>query len=350
MDDNDRLSCIIILILIALAALFALTETAYSAASRTKIKTSADRGDQRAVRAASILERFDRAITTLLICTNIVHICAATMVTVLVTRYFGLSAVTLSTFITTIVVFFAAEMLPKSIARKAPEKYALGTAGILSFLMYVFTPLSAVLSRLGQGLAGLIKGDPELTVTEDEIYDIIEDMAEEGSIDEEQEDLISSVLGFGDVRVGSILTPREEIVAIDAGLPAEEIFDMVKGSTHSRIPVYRGSIDNIIGMLRIRKYMKEYLKTRTCPSLRPLLDKVYYAGMYESADELLGKMTSRRLNMAVIRGERGRTLGIVTVEDILEEIVGEVYDETDKAPAAAESPRPAEAAQKGGRS
>lgn len=333
MDDDDRLSCIIILLLIALAALFALTETALSAVSRTKMKTYADRGDLRAARVQKILDRFDRAITTLLICTNIVHICAATMVTVIVTKHFGLSAVTLSTFLTTIVVFFAGEMLPKSIAKKSPEKYALATSGVLGFLMKVFTPLSWLLSRIGQRLAGLFKGDPELTVTEDEIYDIIEDMAEEGSIDEEQEDLISSVLQFGDVRVSGILTPREEIVAIDSGLPPEDIFRIVRTSTHSRIPVYRGSIDNITGMLQIRKYMKEYLKNRSYPALRPLLDKVYYAGMSESADELLDKMTARRLNMAVIRGEKGRTLGIVTVEDILEAIVGEVYDETDRAPA-----------------
>ena len=330
MDDDPRLSnLIIIAVLLALAAFFALTETAFSAVSRTKAKTAADRGDTRAASALKVLNDFERAITTLLICTNIVHICAASVVTVFVTGIWGLSAVAIGTVVFTIIIFFAGEMLPKSIAKKNPERYAYATAGILRLLMKIFYPLSSVLASLGKAAAEKIKGDPEISVTEDELYDIIEDMAEEGSIDEEQEDLLSSVLQFSDVRVSSILTGRDKIVAVDADAEAEDIFALIKSVNHSRLPVYSGSLDNIIGMLRIRKYMAAYLKDRTYPAIRPLLDKVYFASPSSSADELLDSMTAKRLNMAVIRGAKGRTLGIVTVEDILEEIVGEIYDEND---------------------
>ena len=211
MDDGSRLSMtpwLVAVVLLLLAAYFAVTETAIASVSRSRIKVKADRGDPRAEKAQYVLDHFDRAVTTLLICTNIVHLAAAAIVTVAVTARWGLSAVTVSTLITTIVVFFAGEMLPKSIAKSGSERFTLANAGTLKLLMTVFTPLSAALTAIGQAAANLTRGDPEISVTEDELYDLIEDMTEEGTLDEEQGDLISSALQFGDVTVESILTPR----------------------------------------------------------------------------------------------------------------------------------------------
>lgn len=332
MDDGSRASLIIVLVLLGMAAFFAIAETALSSVSKNRIKIAADRGDVRAKNALFALDNFDRAITTLLICTNIVHISAATIVTVAVTRIWGLSAVTLSTVITTVVVFFAGEMLPKSIAKKNSMKFALATAGVVKFFMMVFRPLASLLSKIGQKAADLTGAEPEITVTEDELVDIIEDMEEEGAIDEDQSNLLQAAMDFDDTRVKKIMTPVEDMVGIDIDASPEEICEIVKNSNHSRLPVYQGSKDNIIGVLQIRKYMRRYLKNHTCPNIRRLMDKVYFVGRNIRIDELLERLSRRKLNMAVISGKDGKAKGIVTVEDILEELVGEIYDEEDTVP------------------
>ena len=329
MDDGSRLPWIIAIALLFFAAYFAVAETAFASVSRNKIKTAADRGDPRGKSALWVLDRFDRAISTLLIGTNIVHIAAASLVTVAVTRRWGLSAVTLSTVLTTIAVFFAGEMLPKSIAKKYSEKCAMATAESLRFFMTAFAPLSALLTWIGRTAAKLTRGEPEISVTEDELYDLIEDMTEEGTLDEEQGDLISSALQFGDVTVESILTPRVDLAAIDIGDSREEILSQIKSQNHSRLPVYEGSIDNIIGILQIRKFIKAWLREGETLDLRSLLDKPFFIHQSTNIDELLPLMSRQRMNMAVVTDNYGGTLGIVTVEDILEELVGEIWDEDD---------------------
>ena len=227
MDDASRSTWLIILLLLLAAMLFAVMETAFSSVSRVRLKTLAEKGDSRAVRALRITERFERAITTLLICTNIVHIATGSIVTVYVTKRWGVSAVSISTLVTTLVVFFFGEMLPKSVARKYCEPLSLSTAWLLNVLMKILGPLAALLTLIGNAAAKLTKGDDETSVTENDIYDIIEDMAEEGKIDEEQEDLISSALQFGGVTVESILTSRVDVAAIDIDMPQEEILAFI---------------------------------------------------------------------------------------------------------------------------
>jgi len=329
MDEGSRLSLIIVIVLLMCAAFFAVTETAFASVSRVKIKTAADRGDTRAKKALFVLDNFDRAITTILICTNIVHIAAATIVTVTVTRLWGLNAVALSTVITTVVVFFMGEMLPKSIAKKYSERLSLATAGSLCFFMSVLKPLSALLSAIGNFAARFVKADPEISVTEDEIFDIIEDMTEEGSLDSEQSELISSALQFGDTTVESVLTSRLDLAAIDIEDSVEDILRFIRECNHSRLPVYEGSVDNIIGILQIRKFIKAYLHDGAAVDIRKLMDEPYFIHQSTNIDDLLPVMSKRRLNMAVVTDNYGGTKGIVTVEDILEELVGEIWDEDD---------------------
>lgn len=320
----------IVVLLILLALFFAMTETAFASVSRTRMKTMADKGDSRAKKVLYILDHFDTAITTILICTNIVHIAAASVVTVNVTRIWGISAVTISTIITTLAVFFFGEMLPKSIARKYCGSISLSTAGILSFLMTLLRPFSWVLAAIGNAVAKLSKEEGDVSVTEEELYDIIEDMTEEGTLDEEQGDLISSALQFQDVIAGSILTSRVDLVAIEVNTPQNEILDLIRRENHSRIPVYEGTIDHIIGILQIRKYIKEYLKNGNV-DIRSLLDRPYFVYQTSKIDDLLNQMSAEKLNVAVVLDEYGGTLGIITVEDILEELVGEIWDEDDDA-------------------
>ena len=329
MDDGSRLPWIIAVLLLFCAAFFAVAETAYASCPKSRVKAAAERGDARAKTALLILDDFDKAISTLLICTNIVHIATASIVTVAVTKLWGLSAVSISTIVTTIVVFFAGEMLPKSIAKKYSEPLALATGPVLRFLMKVFTPLSALLTWIGQSAAKLTPDETPVSFTEDELYDIIEDMTEEGSLDEQQGELISSALQFGEVTVESVLTPRVDLVAVDISSSLESILAVIKTTNHSRLPVYEGSIDNIIGVLQIRKFIKAYLRLGNNLDLRPLMDEVFFIHQSTNIDELLPVMSKRKLNMAVVTDNYGGTLGIVTVEDILEELVGEIWDEDD---------------------
>ena len=329
MDDGSRLPWILAVLLLFCAAFFAVAETAYASCPKSRVKAAAERGDARAKTALLILDDFDKAISTLLICTNIVHIATASIVTVAVTKMWGLSAVSISTIVTTIVVFFAGEMLPKSIAKKYSEPLALATGPVLRFLMKVFSPLSALLTWIGQSAAKLTPDETPVSFTEDELYDIIEDMTEEGSLDEQQGELISSALQFGEVTVESVLTPRVDLVAVDISSRLEDILAVIKTTNHSRLPVYEGSIDNIIGVLQIRKFIKAYLRLGNNLDLRPLLDEVFFIHQSTNIDELLPVMSKRKLNMAVVTDNYGGTLGIVTVEDILEELVGEIWDEDD---------------------
>ena len=330
MDDGSILSVLIILALLLFADYFAVCETSFAAVSRIRLKTAMERGDRRANKAMYVCERFDKAITTILIGTNIVHLSCASYVTVLVTRRWGLSAVTLSTFVTTLVVFFVGEMLPKSVAKKYSLRLALGTASSLVFFMHLLTPISFVLTKIGEFASRLTKGDSEVSVTEDELYDIIENMTDEGDLDSEQGDLVHSALAFGDLTAESILTARVDMETIDVDDPLEEILAQVKASRHSRIPVYQDSVDNIIGVLQIRRFMREYLQKCEKTDLRSLLDEPYFVHQSAKIDELLSVMSSKKINMTIVADSYGGTVGIVTVEDILEELVGEIWDEDDE--------------------
>ena len=321
---------VIILLLLFAAAWFAAAETALASVSRIRIKSRQDRGDPRAERAMYVLDHFDKAITTILIGTNITHLAAASLATLFAVRLWGVGATALTTVVTTILVFFAGEMLPKSIGKKHSERLSLAVSSSLCFFMKLLSPLSAVLSAIGRGAARLTRGDAEVTVTEDELYDIIENMTDEGDLDAERGELVHSALMFADVTAESVLTSRVDVAAVDAEDSCEEILNFIKEQKHSRLPVYRGSIDNVIGVLQIRKYIKAWLREGRALSLEPLLDEAYFVHRSTKIDELLEDMSRKKLNMAIVTDNYGGMLGVVTVEDILEELVGEIWDEDDE--------------------
>ncbi len=331
MDGDSWLSWIVIVFLLAMAAYFALAETAVTSVSRIRLKLRSDRGERRAEQALSVLDRFDQAIATILIGTNIVHLSAATLTTVTVIRTWGAQWVALGTALCTVAVFFAGEMLPKSIAKRYSERCALGVAPSLCFFMRVFAPLARALSSVGEVISRLFKGEPEITVTEDELYDIVETMTDEGELDSQQGELIRSALEFGDVTVERVFTPRVDLAALDADATHEEILSVIRRVRHSRLPVYEGSIDNIIGVLPIRRYIRSWLRTGEATALRTLLDEPCYVHQSASVDELLEELSRRKLSLAVVTDNYGGTAGVVTVEDILEELVGEIWDEEDVA-------------------
>lgn len=329
MDDGSRSWLFAVILLLLLAMYFAMAETAFASVTRAKLSARQDSGDPRARKALFVLDHFDRAITTILICTNIVHLSAASIVTVNVTRIWGSRWVTLSTVVTTLVVFFFGEMLPKSIARKYSERLSLYTASVISFLMTVFKPASSFLTAVGNALTRS-SGESEASVTEDELQDIIEDMTEEGTLDEQQGGLISSALQFSDMTVESILTSRVDMVAVDSSMNTEEIMDFIKRSNHSRLPVYQGTVDNIIGVLQIRTFMKEYFRNDGKVELQPLLEPPYFVHQSMKIDDALHAMSLKKETLALVTDNYGGIMGVVTVEDILEELVGEIWDEDDR--------------------
>lgn len=330
MDPDSRLPWIIVILLLLCAAMLAITETALASVKVSKIRARADKGDARSKKVLKVLDNFDLAITTILILTNIVHLSAAGIVTAVVTRKWGLGAVTISTVISTIAVFFLGEMLPKSIAKKYSEKLSYTMAPVISVFMVILKPIALLLSKIGNFAAGFTREDPEVSVTEDELYDIIEDMTEAGTLEENHGDLISSALQFGNITVNSILTSRMDVCMIDVEEEPEKILEIIKDIRHSRIPVYEGTVDNIIGVLQIRKYIREYLHNKNNLDIRSLLDEPFFVHSSMKIDDLLTRMSKERMNMAIVTDSYGGTRGIVTVEDILEELVGEIWDEDDE--------------------
>lgn len=320
----------VIIVLLLGAAYFAVMETAFASASRIRLKAAADHGNRRAGQAMYVLDHFDQAITTLLIGTNILHLTIATLVTVAVQRQWGMWAVTAGTLVTTVVVFFAGEMLPKSIAKKYAERLAMRTARSLRFFMVLFKPLSALLTAFGNAVARRIQSEPAVTVTEDELADIIENMTDDGELTAERGELMSSALSFAEVPVESVITARVDVAAVDVDDPPEDILAYVREQRHSRLPVYADSIDNVIGILQIRKYIKACIANGgRAVDVRPLLDEPMFVHQSTLIAEVLPELSRRKANLAIVTDNYGGTLGIVTVEDIVEELVGEIWDEDD---------------------
>ncbi|MBQ3403910.1 MAG: HlyC/CorC family transporter [Oscillospiraceae bacterium] len=339
MDDGSWLLWMIAAVLIFCAAWFAITETAFASVSRAKIRLRLDKGDRRGIKAGYVLDNFENAITTILIGSNIVHLTQAALVTVIVTKKWGLSFVAVATIITTVVVFLAGEMLPKSIGKKYSEKFALANAATLCFFMRICAPLSKCLTAIGNAAAKHTKGDIAVSVTEDELYDIIEDMTEDGKIDVQHGELIQSALMFDDIGVKRIMTPLDKIAAVNINDSCRQILNAIKTQHHSRLPVYRGSTDNIVGILHIRRYIRAYFKDGEKVDLLSVMDKAYYIPENRRIDDLLPELSAHKQNMAIVVDASGSALGLVTVEDILEELVGEIWDEDDEVIPGAEEGR-----------
>ncbi len=324
---------VVTVLLILFADFIAVSETAISSCSKVRMKTLAEKGDRRAAKVLDALDHFDMTISSILILTNIAHISCASLVTVAVTRIWGLGMVTVSTFVTSLVLFFFAEMLPKSFAKKFADTLAPYCAGPIGVMSRILSPISRVLSFIGNR-ASSGSGDQDVSITEDEIHDIIDDMKEDGSLDKAHGDLISSALEFNDVTVESVLTPRVDVAAIDIDDDPQEILSFIRDQKYSRLPVYEKSIDHIIGVLRIRRYLRAYIQARAEGNedqvqIRKLLDEPLYVTESAKIDELLPRMSKERQSLAIVTDHYGGTVGIVTVEDILETLVGEIYDEED---------------------
>lgn len=331
MDDGSPIGYIAAIILLILGgAFFAATETSLASVNRIRMMSYADDDNKRAKRVLYILDHFDKALTTILVGNNIMHISCASIATVMANRLWGVDAVTATTFVVTFVVFFAAEMVPKRIAKACSERIALGVAGPLLFLMRALAPVTFVFSKLS-ALAGKPfrhQEEEEPTVSEDDLYDIIGSISDEGELDDEKSELVQSALEFSDTRVREALTPWSKVVTVSCEMSDKEILRVIEENVHSRLPVLDAE-GNIIGMLQIRRYLKAHLAD---PAVRPgdAMDDVHFVKEDMPIDDLLTDMSRNKTHFSVVLDAAGNTLGIITVEDILEELVGEIYDEDDR--------------------
>lgn len=327
----------VFLLLIVCGGYFGAAETAFTAMNEIKIKALAEEGDKRAKSALYIADNFDRALATILIGNNITHIGAGAVATTFVLNLwregvFGtISEDTASflwgTVVSTFAVFLFAEMIPKAHANDRSETLALRYAGSLRVLMKVFYPLAVMFGHISSFVSKLFKAKEAPTMTEEELYDIIDIAEEEGVVDEERSDIMRSAIEFTDTSVSEVMTMRSDIFCVDVGLSAAEIAETVKNSNHSRIPAFRGSPDNIVGILNIRAFLRSYLKNPNL-NVRKNLTAPYFVSPDEKISDVFYKMSKNKKSIAIV-GKVGEVLGLVTIEDFVEEIVGEIFDEDD---------------------
>lgn len=338
MDGGSKRLILIFIILVFLSAVFSCTESAISLMNKIWVKQKADEGNKRARHALYVVNHFEKALTTLLICNNITNIAAAAVATLLVSRLFAdLGEGTrnlISTLGATAVVFLFGEMIPKALANDRSETMSLALSPILRFLMKILTPFSALFTRIANLTSRLFKAEETPSITEDELIDIIDTAEEEGVVDEEQSDLLKSAMQFSGTTVANVMTPRDQIQAVSITAPVSETLELVRRSNHSRLPVYEGDMDHIIGYLQTRAFLREYLKQQTV-DVRSLMIPAFFVKPTALIDDLLTTMRQHKFYMAVVREDEtedspSKTLGIVTIEDFLEELVGDIWDESDE--------------------
>ncbi len=331
MDDGSPIGYLIaILAFILGGGYFSATEIALASVNRIRIMSYADDGNRRAKRVLYILDHFDRALTTLLIGTNIMHISCASVATLMATKLWGVSYVTITTIVTTFVVFLLAEMIPKRFAKANSEKFSLAVAGSLLFFMKILWPLAIVFTTISKIASKPFKKnvEEEPTVSEDELYDIIESIPEESEIDEEKAELMQSALEFSDTFVREVLTPWDKVVKLNIGMSGDEAMNVIKNDIHSRLPVIDEN-GSPVGLVQIRKFFREHYKNANV-SVKDVMDDIHFVYDGIAIDDLLTAMSNDKTHFSVVLDKEGKTIGIVTIEDILEELVGEIYDEDDK--------------------
>lgn len=337
-EGNGNSSGIAVLVLIFIlfvvgGGYFGGAESAFSAMNKIRIKAKADNGDKKAKNAMYVANNFEKALTTLLIGNNITHIAAASVSTLICSRLFNMTdTVTwICTFATTFIVFLFSEMIPKSFANDRSESTALMFSSSLRFLMKILYPFAVFFEWVSnifmKMISRFVKQENQPSITEEELYEIIDTIEEEGVVNEEQGDLMKSALDFSGISARDVMTMREDIVAVDASLPNEELLSIIRKSVHTRIPVYEGNLDNIIGVIQIRTFIKAYLKNHDV-DIRTLLIPAYDVKPDAMIEDLLTEMRQHKFYLGVV-SEDGKTLGLVTIEDFLEELVGEIWDEDD---------------------
>ncbi len=329
MDPAAIWSLVALIILIVLSAIFSASETAYSTASRTRLQTYVEDGNKRAKSVLKLLDNYDKILSTLLVGNNIVNITAATLGTILFASLIADAGVanTVSTAVITVVVLIFGEITPKTVAKEKPESFAMGIYPFIRFCMWILYPITIVFTGWKWLLSKVFRFKKEVTFTEEELITIVETAESEGEIEAHESELIRSAIEFEDSEVIDIMIPRVNVVALNVEEDVEGVYDKYVESGYSRLPVYRETIDNIVGVLHEKdfyRYMHDGGK-----HVEEIVQKTLCVPTSMKVSSVLREMQGAKVHMAIVVDEFGGTMGIVTLEDILEELVGEIYDEHD---------------------
>ena len=318
-----------LVILVVFSAFFSASETAFSSLNQIRLKSRAEDGDAAAARVLAMAEQYDKLLSTILIGNNIVNIAAASIGTIIFTKMLGAErGATVSTIVLTVVVLVFGEVTPKSLAKETPERVATAVSPVLSLLMLLLTPLTWLFTQWKKLLGRFVHSGESDTITEGELMTMVSEAENDGELTDRESELIRSAIEFDDVEVEEILTPRVDVVAVEDDLPLEELAQIFAESGYSRLPVYHGTIDNIIGVVHEKDFYIARLKKAT--KIDDLVVPTLYTTGSTQISQLLRTLREQHHHMAVVVDEYGGTEGIITLEDILEELVGEIWDEHDE--------------------
>ena len=322
-----------LILCIALSAFFSATETAFSACNKVRLKMVEGRRKEKAQTALSLLEKYDSLLTTVLIGNNVVNIAGTAIATVLfTTRIMGTSdegtGATVASAVMTVLVLFLGEVGPKTLAKQKPEKFAIAVSPVMNVLVALFKPLDLLFSGYRKLLAKMIKPEEEESQIEEELITIIDEAQTEGDIEEAEGELIRSAIEFNDQNAADIMTPRVDVTAIEDTATLEEAADLFRKTWYSRIPVYHEDLDHIVGILNEKDFYK--MTHDGCDRITDIMKEPFFAPASLSMSSLLRQFRSSQSHLVILLDEYGGTEGIVTMEDVLEELVGEIYDEHDE--------------------
>lgn len=328
--DPNIIYAVAIVICVFLSAIFSSIETAVSFTNTIRMKNYAENGNKKAKTALYILDHFDKALTAILICNNLVNLGCSSIATVLCLNLFGDAGAAISTGIVTLLILTFGEIIPKCLAKEYNEAFVFKLGGLLKGLMIILTPVIFIFVKIKE-LALMITGESkeQPDVTEDELKSLVETIEEQGVLEETEREMVQSVLDFDEKTAIEILTPRVDVSAIDIEDDFNTIKDLILENRYSRIPVYEDTIDNIIGILHTRDFLEELAKNET-PDVRNLIQPAYFIFNTQKLSKILSEFKRKKLHIAVVTDEYGGTLGIVTMEDLIEEIVGEIWDEDEE--------------------
>ena len=318
-----------LVILVGFSAFFSASETACSSLNQIRLNSRAEDGDSSAARVLAMAEQYDKLLSTILIGNNIVNIAAASIGTILFTQMLGAErGATMSTIVLTIIVLIFGEVTPKSLAKEMPEKVATAVSPFLVLLMALMTPLTWLFTQWKKLLGHFVHSGEADTITEGELMTMVSEAENDGELTDRESELIRSAIEFDDVEVEEILTPRVDVVAVEDDIPLEELAQTFAESGYSRLPVYHGTIDNIIGVVHEKDFYIARLKKAT--KIDDLVVPTLYTTGSTQISQLLRTLREQHHHLAVVVDEYGGTEGIITLEDILEELVGEIWDEHDE--------------------
>ncbi|MDO4197632.1 MAG: hemolysin family protein [Erysipelotrichaceae bacterium] len=328
MDNNNIL--LILIILVGSYSFFSACETSFSSLNRIKLKALANTGNKKAEKTLNLCDKFSKLLTTILVGNTIVNVVSASIATVYFTNLMGDDkGVAVSSVVMTLVIMIIGEIVPKNIAKNIPERFAMAVTPILSFLVLIFSPVTAIFQLMEKLMSKLYKVDDD-TYSTDEIITMVEEANEEGDIADHEADLITNALEFRDLDVGEIFTPRIDMVAVDINEDTiEDIEVMYRDSGYSRLPVYEDSIDNIIGVLHEKDFYYHLFYEKK-HDIKSIIKPATYTSSQVKISSLLKQFQISKSHMAIVADEYGGTEGLITMEDILEELVGEIYDEHDE--------------------